>query len=86
MIAISERENGDKCGIVKESAPDEISAEMLSLLSSMDDQTKEIMLIQMRALVKRGALNILPIEKLIFFRFDASHSSDSMPHILPIQS
>ena len=39
------------CGIVNESASDEISAEMLRLFSSMDEQTKEIMLIQMRALV-----------------------------------
>lgn len=39
------------CGVIKESAPDESSAEMLQLFSSMDEQTKEIMLIQMRALV-----------------------------------
>lgn len=39
------------CGIVEESASDETSAEMLRLFSSMDEQTKEIMLIQMRALV-----------------------------------
>ena len=39
------------CGIVNESASDEFSAEMLRLFSSMDEQTKEIMLIQMRALV-----------------------------------
>ena len=39
------------CGIVNESASDETSAEMLRLFSSMDEQTKEIMLIQMRALV-----------------------------------
>ena len=42
------------CGVIKESVPDESSAEMLQLFSSMDEQTKEIMLIQMRALVKRG--------------------------------
>lgn len=40
--------------MIKESAPDESSAEMLQLFSSMDEQTKEIMLIQMRALAKRG--------------------------------
>ena len=39
------------CGVIKESAPDESSAEMLRLFSSMDERTKEIMLIQMRALV-----------------------------------
>jgi hypothetical protein len=37
--------------VIKESAPDESSAEMLRLFSSMDERTKEIMLIQMRALV-----------------------------------
>ncbi len=47
--------------MIKESRPDASSAEMLQLFSSMDEQTKEIMLIQMRALAKRGALNILPI-------------------------
>ena len=40
------------CGVVKESAPDVSSAEMLRLFSAMDEQTKEIMLIQMRALVE----------------------------------
>jgi len=39
------------CGVIKESAPDESSAEMLRLFSFMDERTKEIMLIQMRALV-----------------------------------
>ena len=39
------------CGAIKESVPDESSAEMLRLFSSMDERTKEIMLIQMRALV-----------------------------------
>ena len=39
---------------LKESRPDASSAEMLQLFSSMDEQTKEIMLIQMRALVKGG--------------------------------
>lgn len=38
-------------GVIKESTPDESSAEMLRLFSSMDERTKEIMLIQMRALV-----------------------------------
>lgn len=38
-------------GAIKESVPDESSAEMLRLFSSMDERTKEIMLIQMRALV-----------------------------------
>jgi hypothetical protein len=47
--------------VIKESRPDASSAEMLQLFSSMDEQTKEIMVIQMRALAKRGALNILPI-------------------------
>ncbi len=42
------------CGVIKESSPDASSAEMLQLFSSMDDRTKEIMLIQMRALAKRG--------------------------------
>ena len=42
------------CGVIKESRPDASSAEMLQLFSSMDEQTKEIMLIQMRALAKRG--------------------------------
>ena len=42
------------CGVVKESAPDVSSVEMLRLFSAMDEQTKEIMLIQMRALAKRG--------------------------------
>ena len=42
------------CGVVKESVSDDTSAEMLRLFSSMDEQTKEIMLIQMRALAKRG--------------------------------
>ena len=42
------------CGVIKESGPDAPSAEMLQLFSSMDEQTKEIMLIQMRALAKRG--------------------------------
>jgi transcriptional regulator with XRE-family HTH domain len=42
------------CGVIKESSPDASSAEMLQLFSSMDEQTKEIMLIQMRALAKRG--------------------------------
>ena len=41
------------CGVIKESSPDASSAEMLQLFSSMDDRTKEIMLIQMRALAKR---------------------------------
>lgn len=39
------------CGVVKESTLDESSEEMLRLFSSMDERTKEIMLIQMRALV-----------------------------------
>ena len=30
------------------------------------------------------ALNILPIERLIFFRFNTSHSSDSKLIFLPI--
>ena len=38
-------------GVIKESALDESSAEMLHLFSSMDERTKEIMLIQMRTLV-----------------------------------
>ncbi len=42
------------CGVIKESRPDASSAEMMQLFSSMDEQTKEIMLIQMRALAKRG--------------------------------
>ena len=42
------------CGVIKESKTDASSAEMLQLFSSMDERTKEIMLIQMRALVKRG--------------------------------
>ena len=42
------------CGVIKEGSPDASSAEMLQLFSSMDDRTKEIMLIQMRALVKGG--------------------------------
>ena len=42
------------CGVVKESEPDVSSVEMLRLFSAMDEQTKEIMLIQMRALAKRG--------------------------------
>ncbi len=33
------------CGVIKESAPDESSAEMLRLFSSMDERTKEIMLL-----------------------------------------
>ena len=36
----------------KESEPDVSSVEMLRLFSAMDEQTKEIMLIQMRALVE----------------------------------
>ena len=37
------------CGVVKESEPDVSSVEMQRLFSAMDEQTKEIMLIQMRA-------------------------------------
>ncbi len=39
------------CGVIKEGSPDASSAEMLQLFSSMDERTKEFMLIQMRALV-----------------------------------
>lgn len=61
------------CGVIKEIALDESSAEMLRLFSSMDERTKEIMLIQMRTLVsaKGDAEPYGPAERLsrrIYYR------------------
>ena len=39
------------CGVVKAHDKDPVSAEVLDLLSRMDDKTRELFLIQMRAVV-----------------------------------